>query len=149
MFARRLRLRFSLRGVFVFTAIVAAALGLAMWRVNEVRSQREAVREIERFGGCFAYVVHNESYPFVPFHLEPPGPAWARLFVGDLYFADEVELSYSILWQPTPGDLRGFDLAGQLARLPPLDRVNLTDTNARDDLLEDLRRMFPNCEIRK
>jgi len=145
---RRWRLQFSLRSLLAFFAVAAAALGLAMWRVNEVGSQRAAMREIERSGGCFAYHVYDMNYPLLGFDLQPPGPAWARLFVGDFCFADRVELSYSILWQATPVDVRGFDLAGCLTRLPRLDCIDLTDTNAPDDLVEGLRRMFPDSEIR-
>jgi hypothetical protein len=142
--------QYSLRAILVTVAVVAAGCGLVMLRVNEVRSQREVIHAIEGSGGLFIYWGKNPAeWELIFFELEPPGPAWLRSVLGDFYFARSVELSYSMLWQPKPVDLSDFDLADKLAKLPPINRIDLSDTNVGADQVERLQQIFPNCAIER
>jgi hypothetical protein len=137
--------QYSLRAILMTVAVVAAGCGLVMLRVNEVRSQREVIHAIEGSGGLFIYWGKNTFL----FQLDPPGPAWLRSVLGDFYFASSVKLSYSMLWQPNPVDLSDFDLADKLAKLPPINRIDLSDTNVGADQVERLQQIFPNCAIER
>ena len=157
MALNRKRLQFGLRGLFAFMTIVGAALGLLQFRFSQVNAQREAVRAIEASGGTFLFRYYGEYHEYprdmdmvldaACLNTDPPGPAWARSIPGDFFFAHRVKLSFSFLWQPAPVRLDGKALVTHLSKLPRLDCIDLKDTDATEETVVEIRRLFPGCEI--
>jgi hypothetical protein len=97
---RRSWLRFSLRTLFLVTAILAVWLGI---QVNRAANQRRAVAAVKARGGTVHYMheCYTHPMPLRDFYsgssfdhqVEPPGPAWLRHLLGDEYFQDVVYIS--------------------------------------------------------
>lgn len=78
--------QFSLKGLFVLVAIVAVPCAWLAWTMEHKRREREAVAEIEEFGGM-AVFDWQEAW-----RDNPSGPAWLRKLLGDNVFSNVVRV---------------------------------------------------------
>jgi internalin A len=110
---RRRWLQFSLRTLFIATALFALWLG---FKVHRVRQQKAAVAALEASDSgnsvCYDYQF-DRSGKMIP-NASPPGPAWFRRLVGEDYFRS---VRWVRLGQPTDEDL------AQLGHFPRLQEL--------------------------
>ncbi|HVW36039.1 MAG TPA: hypothetical protein VHB99_02000 [Pirellulales bacterium] len=119
----RVRFRYSLRGLGVLTAIIAAGLG---WYVGRIRPQEQAVTAILEAGGCVLYD-GSESDAHSKL-LRPDNNLWRRTFG----FATYVSLHGR---RPT----EGHAICAQLAKLSALRVAHLNSIGIQDADLTNLR----------
>ncbi len=74
--------QFSLRSLFVFTSIVAVAIGLVGTKVVRKRIVQSAVDALRKKGAFISY-----DY-YIGQNATPPGPGWVRRLLGDNYFSE-------------------------------------------------------------
>jgi hypothetical protein len=118
----RLRFRYSLRGLGVLTAIIAAGLA---WYVGRIRPQEQAVTAIEEAGGMVSYAGST------PVNDPPAGiDAWRRSF-------GEVRL----VWVKGNGSARGDAICAHLACLKALRYVDLESMQISDADLAQLAKL--------
>ena len=119
---KRRWLQFSLRSFFLLVTAFALWFG---WAMQQAREQRQAVAEIERFGGAgavfYSYQFDGDNQRII--EAAPPGPAWLRDIVGIDFMADivGVELRMTSVTDLAP-----------LAELPKLQWLSLEDTSVTD-----------------
>lgn len=77
---RRPWLRYSLRGLLLFTTVLCVWLAILF---NQARRQRRAVEAITSAGGVVAFDYHFQQKSK---NGQPPGPTWLRRLVGDELF---------------------------------------------------------------
>ena len=129
--ARRRWLQFSLGGILALITAIGVALGLY---VNRVQRQREVVALVKQHGGEIAYDYQRDRKG------RPPGPKWARAWLGDDFFSDLIVVS-------APGiktDDSRLSSIGCLRRLVRLDLQDCTGGDAvfrRFDGLTELKRL--------
>ena len=100
-------LRFSLRGLFVIVTVIAIWMGIS---VHQIRTQRDAVRQIQAAGGTVMYDYHEVSPRTVSTAGKPRGPEWLRNLAGPELFDRPVWVS---LYTP-----HGDEWSDALAKLP-------------------------------
>ena len=92
---KRRWLQFSLRTLFILTALLAVWLG---FYVKRVRDQRETVAAILKAGGTVAYDYQSppKVSPGGPLYptARPPGPSWLRNLIGEDYFVTVVHFRF-------------------------------------------------------
>lgn len=101
-FPRRHVLRFSLRGVLLLTLAFCVVLG---WKVERARRQRNAVRWVERFGGCVFYDYQLDDNGLTIPNAQLPAPVWLMQSLGVDFFDDVVWVSFTAI------ELRNYPLA--------------------------------------
>ena len=116
--------QFSLRGVLIFTLIIAIPCAWIGRKIEQKQIERAAVEAIVKSGG-------KVLYDFQQVTDEPSGPKWLRSVLGEYFFSevDEVDLN----------NRTGVDCAGlrSLKVLPHLQSLVLTG-RVGDAELEDL-----------
>jgi hypothetical protein len=93
-FWRGFSFRYSLRGLFICTALIALWIGP---KAHRARQDRFAVQAIQDVGGHVIYDYMRAQSDEVQGDLAkaiPPGPKWLREFVGDEFFMRPVELVF-------------------------------------------------------
>jgi hypothetical protein len=75
--------RYSLRGLFAVTTIVALFVG---WTVHRARTQRLAVAKIQAASGTIMYDYHENGPRTWSTANQPGGPGWLRDLLGPEYF---------------------------------------------------------------
>ncbi len=145
----RRRLQFSLGGVLALITAISIVLGLY---VNRVQRRREVVALVSRHGGAVTY-----DYQFDR-NGKPPGPKWARAWLGDDFFADLIVVRVRGIKTDEPrlssiGGLKrllmlelqdcsaGEALFRQFGELTELKRLNLAGTQLSDDGLRAMHRL--------
>jgi hypothetical protein len=81
----RRRFQFSLRSLLVLTVVVALPCSWFAWEMKEAKKQAETIDKIEPVWGT-TYRISQGSL----------GPAWLRGLLGDEFFWDPTELSFSL-----------------------------------------------------
>lgn len=147
---RRRWLQFSLRGFLVVLTASGVWLGVV---VNRAREQREAVEAIEALGGSVGYdwqdVPLDMQDPFSFYGpLTPPGPVWLRRLIGDEFFQDAVNVSFS-------EGTNALKSIAHLKRLRKLKTVVLTpfESTAATDFdwiaaADEIEDALPSCEVK-
>ncbi len=141
--------RYSLRGLLVAVTAIGIWLG---YTVSQVRTQREAVRQIQAAGGSIMYEYHEFAPRKWTTAQSPSGPEWLRRLAGPELFDRP-----SIISLHNPPDDRWAEaarklttikyllLSGQsitdaaIVQLGPLTKLwelQLTQTSVTDDALK-------------
>lgn len=159
---RRRWFQYSLRALLVLVLLCSIAASWLAVKMRAARRQREAVEAISAFAHVEYYHEQNAG-PDPP----RPGPAWARRWLGEDFFA-KVRMSRTcraeyfdlsneqmehFAWMP---DLAWLQLRGtqvtdrgleQLAVLSKLKYLNIERLQITDEGIAELQRALPKCKI--
>jgi len=91
----RLRFQFSIRSMLVFVAVVAVVCSWFSVRMQQAEKQRATAEEIEKGEGGVTYDYELDSFGNFAFSTSPSAPAWLRDLLGDDFFAEIVQVSFS------------------------------------------------------
>jgi hypothetical protein len=128
---RKRRFRFSLRSLFIFTAVVAIGCGALGSRIERKQRERAAVIKIERSTGLVEYDYQTDERG--GFSAEPFGPGWLRSIFGDNFFSEVVTVQFNLI-----GDEDFADLKDTLKDFPHLKEFRICAPTLSDAAVENL-----------
>jgi hypothetical protein len=160
-------LRFSLRALLLVVTLPAIWLGIT---VNQIRTQRAAVHQIQAAGGTVMFDYHNVAPRTVSTSGQPRGPEWLRKLFGpelfdrpvwvtfydppDEHWADGVVQLPSIKYLMLSGEHVTNENIARLSGMKNLWKLHLTESSISDEALRtvgqlsSLRSMpaLPTCK---
>ena len=92
---RRRWLQFSLRTLFVLLTVLCVFCAWLKVTVERARKQREAVSALKTAGAIVHYDFDYDRFGKRIAQPKAPGPAWARKFLGDDFFASVFRVYFS------------------------------------------------------
>ena len=130
--SRRPLLRFSLRMLFVLMAGVGLVAAIIGQRYRTVQQREQSVSLLDEYAGFVIYDYEHRDEEV------PPGPAWARRWLGEHYFAEPSHICLA-------AD-ESFDdqMLARLRQFPELRRLRLSRAAITDDglvAIENLERL--------
>jgi internalin A len=123
---KRRCVQFSMRSLMVFVVVVAIPCAWIARRIESKRREREVVQALVRLGAteiCYDYEMADPAHP--------PGPEWARRWLGDDFFSDVVKVELPF------GELDDDDWS-LFRELPHLRELHLGQSNINDARLKCL-----------